>query len=173
MPLSPSEVLSLYTLGTPLRPISLFFCGFWGCRDCWTQSNLQQQQQQQQHFAVNARLSPDDDMKRLDLFFCVRVMGAICAHVLVSSLSLSVPCSYIINPLNAELNPIRHLLALLGAQPIFHVSGLWVNLFIHIFTCLRMLNHTSVMVCVTELFFVQVNVLLGKHCCKVFCHTLN
>jgi hypothetical protein len=54
------------------------------------------------------------------------------------SLSLSVPCSYII------------------------------SLFIHIVTCLRMLNHTSIMVCVTELFFVQVNVLLGKHHCKVF-----
>lgn len=54
------------------------------------------------------------------------------------SLSLSVPCSYII------------------------------NLFIHIFTCLRMLNHISIMVCVTELFLIQVSVLLGKHCCKVF-----
>jgi len=28
------------------------------------------------------------------------------------------------NPLNAELNPIYHLLALLGAHLIFHVSGL-------------------------------------------------
>jgi len=28
------------------------------------------------------------------------------------------------NPLNAELNPICHLLALLGAHYIFHVSGL-------------------------------------------------
>ena len=28
------------------------------------------------------------------------------------------------NPLNAELNPICHLLALLGPHPIFHVSGL-------------------------------------------------
>jgi hypothetical protein len=32
-----------------------------------------------------------------------------------------------INPLNAELNPICHLLALLGAHHIFHVSGLSVN----------------------------------------------
>jgi len=31
------------------------------------------------------------------------------------------------NPLNAELNPIYHRLALLGAQHIFHVSGLRVN----------------------------------------------
>jgi hypothetical protein len=32
------------------------------------------------------------------------------------------------NPLRAELNPICHLLALLGAHHIFHVSGLKVNL---------------------------------------------
>jgi hypothetical protein len=31
------------------------------------------------------------------------------------------------NPLNAELNPICLLLALLGAHHIFHVSGLRVN----------------------------------------------
>jgi len=31
------------------------------------------------------------------------------------------------NPLNAELNPICHLLALLGDHRIFHVSGLRVN----------------------------------------------
>ena len=34
---------------------------------------------------------------------------------------------YSINPLNAELNPICHLLALLGAHHIFHVSGLRVK----------------------------------------------
>ena len=33
-----------------------------------------------------------------------------------------------INPLNAELNPICHLLALLGAHHIFHFSGLRVKL---------------------------------------------
>ena len=33
-----------------------------------------------------------------------------------------------INPLNAELNPICHLLALLGAHPILHVSRIRVNL---------------------------------------------
>ena len=31
------------------------------------------------------------------------------------------------NPLNAELNPIRHLLALLGARRIVHVSRIRVN----------------------------------------------
>ena len=35
--------------------------------------------------------------------------------------------STILNPLNAELNPICHLLALVGAHYIFHVSGLRVH----------------------------------------------
>jgi hypothetical protein len=34
----------------------------------------------------------------------------------------------VINPLNAELNPICHLLALLGAHHILHVSRIRVNL---------------------------------------------
>jgi hypothetical protein len=34
----------------------------------------------------------------------------------------------VINPLNAELIPICHLLALLGAHPIFHVSRIRVKL---------------------------------------------
>jgi hypothetical protein len=33
----------------------------------------------------------------------------------------------LISPLNAELNPICHLLALLGAHHIFHVSRIRVN----------------------------------------------
>jgi hypothetical protein len=33
------------------------------------------------------------------------------------------------NPLNAELNPICHLLALLGAHPIFHASRIRVKAF--------------------------------------------
>jgi len=32
-----------------------------------------------------------------------------------------------VNPLNAKLNPICHFLALLGAHPIPHVSGIRVN----------------------------------------------
>jgi len=35
--------------------------------------------------------------------------------------------NYDINPLNAEFNPICHLLALVGAHPIFHVSRIRVN----------------------------------------------
>jgi len=33
----------------------------------------------------------------------------------------------VVNPLKAELNPICHLLALLGAHPILHVSRIRVN----------------------------------------------
>jgi hypothetical protein len=36
--------------------------------------------------------------------------------------SISVSHNYCINPLNAELNPIRHLLALVGARHFVHVS---------------------------------------------------
>jgi hypothetical protein len=36
-----------------------------------------------------------------------------------------VPC--ILNPLNAKLNPMCHLLALLGARHILHVSRIRVN----------------------------------------------
>ena len=32
-----------------------------------------------------------------------------------------------VNPLNAELNPICHFLALLGAHPILHVSRIRAN----------------------------------------------
>jgi len=35
--------------------------------------------------------------------------------------------SVLINPLNADLNPICHLLALLGAHHILHVSRIRVN----------------------------------------------
>jgi hypothetical protein len=35
------------------------------------------------------------------------------------------------NPLNTELNPIYHLLALLGTHHIFHVSRIRVNKHIH------------------------------------------
>jgi hypothetical protein len=33
----------------------------------------------------------------------------------------------LLNPVNAELNPICHLLALLGAHPKFHISRIRVN----------------------------------------------
>jgi hypothetical protein len=50
----------------------------------------------------------------------------------------SSPCPYIplpedpFNPLNAKLNPILHLLALLGAHPILHVSRITFNIISHL-----------------------------------------
>ena len=51
-------------------------------------------------------------------------------HRFIWQLSVATPhrVPYRSNPLNAELNPICHLLALLGAYHILHVSGLRVNL---------------------------------------------
>jgi hypothetical protein len=40
---------------------------------------------------------------------------------------LKIEIHLLFNPLNAELNPICHLLALLGAHHILHVSGMKVN----------------------------------------------
>jgi len=37
-----------------------------------------------------------------------------------------------VNPLNTKLNPICHLLALLGAHHILHVSGLRVKSILHV-----------------------------------------
>jgi len=48
----------------------------------------------------------------------------------------------VINPLNAELYPISHLLALLGAHPILHVSRIRVNILIScFFTQVHFLNN--------------------------------
>jgi hypothetical protein len=49
------------------------------------------------------------------------------------------------NPLNAELNPTCHLLALFGAHRIFHVSGLRVNgpFFIVVMPVFYLLNFKS------------------------------
>ena len=40
-----------------------------------------------------------------------------------------------INPLNAELNPICHLLALLGAHHILHISRIRVNITETTYSC--------------------------------------
>jgi hypothetical protein len=44
-------------------------------------------------------------------------------------LSVEIRKRILINPLNAQLSPIRHLLALLEAHHIFHVSRIRVNTF--------------------------------------------
>jgi len=48
-----------------------------------------------------------------------------------------------VNPLNAELNPIRHLLALLGAHHILHISRIRVNTFV-LFVCFDVNGQTDV-----------------------------
>jgi hypothetical protein len=52
-----------------------------------------------------------------------------------------------VNPLNAELNPICHLLALLGAPHILHVSRIRVNIFITFFTIMQfnIISHLSLL----------------------------
>jgi len=49
-----------------------------------------------------------------------------------------------INPLNAELNPICHLLALLGAHHNFHVSGLRVKFLKEWYCILKVVEKLSV-----------------------------
>ena len=48
-----------------------------------------------------------------------------------------------LNPLNAELNPICHLLALLEAHHIFHVSGLRVILHVCFYNCLSTISSVT------------------------------
>jgi len=47
--------------------------------------------------------------------------------------------TFCINPINAELNTICHLLAFLGAHLILHVSRTRVNVVHHICPCICML----------------------------------
>jgi len=63
---------------------------------------------------------------------------------------------HIINPLNAKLNPICRLLALLGAHLIFHVSGLRVN--VHLEHCIE-IN--------TTVIFTPLEYVGGKIVCTV------
>jgi len=58
---------------------------------------------------------------------CVCVKPELEIHVLPLS-NKNVIISTIINPLNAELNPICHLLALLGTHNILHVSRIRVKI---------------------------------------------
>ena len=61
-----------------------------------------------------------------------------------------------INPLKAELNPICHLLALLGAHHIFHVSGLRVKVVVDIVsTGLRTANYSEIPVTWEKLLLVD------------------
>ena len=50
-----------------------------------------------------------------------------------------------LNPLNAKLNPICHLLALLGAHPVLHISRIRVNIYLQ-YLFLHMLVHNKQLV---------------------------
>jgi len=69
-----------------------------------------------------------------------------------------------INPLNTKLNPICHLLALLGAHYIFHVSGLRVNVLCKAAGTLRLNFITLVQVSLAQLMSLchsNINCILG------------
>ena len=54
---------------------------------------------------------------RLTVTF-LRILPVLCSHVIY----------LVLNPLNAELNPICHLLALLGAHHILHINRIRVKI---------------------------------------------
>ena len=73
---------------------------------------------------------------------------------------------YIINPLNAELNTICHLLALLGAHLIFHVSRIRANWLVFI-------TETECVYCAVRtgcLYVIQFNVSPSARCQLPVCH---
>jgi transposase len=54
-------------------------------------------------------------------------MNVVPEHAMKACMRSGGTAPLILNPLNTELNPICHLLALLGAHLIFHVSRVRVN----------------------------------------------
>ena len=73
------------------------------------------------------------------------------ASSLVATLKVSwLPRSKVFNPLSAELNPICHLLALLGAHPILHISRIRVN---RISYCTGIVNSSCVNIVLLIFFF--------------------
>jgi hypothetical protein len=58
-----------------------------------------------------------------------------------------------INPLNAELNPICHLLALLGAHHILHIRRIRVKQGMCVCVCLRARVHTHTQTHSTHMYF--------------------
>jgi hypothetical protein len=58
----------------------------------------------------------------------LRIFNVLFGEFGVIRMCLNVNCVHRwLNPLNAELNPICHLLTFLGAHPIFHISRIRVN----------------------------------------------
>jgi hypothetical protein len=76
-------------------------------------------------------------------------------YILIFVLLLVLTIKLFINPLNAGLNPICQLLALLGAYPMLHVSRIRVN-FLHcdksgqqlLSVSLRQEGHINVRLCI-------------------------
>ena len=60
-------------------------------------------------------------------FFSIFVTKYVFELNMNSNLHKAMTDGLLTNPLNAELNPICHLLALLGAHHILHVSGIRVK----------------------------------------------
>jgi hypothetical protein len=56
----------------------------------------------------------------------IKPKATVCFRNWITHKNRICPANYI-NPINAELNPICHLLTLLGAHPIFHVSKIRVK----------------------------------------------
>ena len=62
--------------------------------------------------------------------------------------------SYSVNPFNAELNPICHLLALLGAHHILHVSRVRVNWVVSLLVCFMFLS--LILRCILTVYFILI-----------------
>ena len=79
------------------------------------------------------------------LVYMVRLFVS-CTSGFVRLLLVMVKCfsGYCVNPLNPELNPICHLLALLGAHHILHVSRIGVNVAKLSFLCRRIFGKHEV-----------------------------
>jgi hypothetical protein len=67
-------------------------------------------------------------LRKATLSFCMSVCFSACPSVLPHGTTRLPLEGFLFNPLNAELNPICHLLALSGAHLILHVSRIRVNL---------------------------------------------
>jgi hypothetical protein len=69
-------------------------------------------------------------------------------HWDISSCSQRTELPWKLNPLNAELNPICHLLALLGAHLIFHVSSIRVKQLYSRHTHKRIMCQQLLIICI-------------------------
>jgi len=77
-------------------------------------------QLRKKHGKTSVRVEKPHFLYNINLLLIVKKTRALC--------EVKTDLSVKISPLNAELNPICHLLALLGAHPILHVSRVRVNM---------------------------------------------